>query len=327
MRYVVSTSRMRYAMFNFAATLALFAGLGEARAQQSAPTFDSPEAAEQALLDAAKSGEKGAMVKVFGEGVKELVSGDPTQDRQDASEFAKRLEEAHRWVADDDGSMILHVGLDDYPFPVPLVKRDSKWAFDIAAGKEEIINRRVGRNELRTLAVCRAYVVAQREYASEDRDGDQVLEFAQRCASTPGQHDGLFWESAPGEPLSPLGPLVAEARAQGYGADKATRDESAPHPYHGYVYRILTKQGKDAPGGAFDYVINGNMVAGFAAVVYPVAYGDSGVMTFLVGPNGEVYEKDLGPDTGKLAAAMTEFNPDSSWTVETDDDDSDDLSS
>lgn len=305
----------RRAAIGVAAIIVLVTGAGQTGVQPPPPTFDTPEAAAQALLAAAKSGEKGALAAVFGPGITELVSGDDVQDAADVAEFARRLESAHRWAPGDGGAMTLCVGPDNYPFPVPLVPHDGKWAFDIEAGKEEMVNRRVGRNELSTIAVCRAYVVAQQEYKSVDRDGDGVLEFAQRIASTPGQRDGLFWESAPGEPLSPLGPLVAEARATGYLQESPATAESGPQPYHGYLYRILTKQGANAPGGAFDYVINGNMVGGFAAVVWPVDYDDSGVMTFLVGPNGQIHQKDLGEETAKLVEAMTAYDPDQSWEL------------
>lgn len=317
-------SRPGCTTFGLVAMLMLAAGARDTSAQSAVPVFDSPEAASKALVDAAKSGQKGALTKVFGEGIKDLVSGDDLQDVADAAAFARRVEAAHRWTTNDDGSMTLCVGPDNYPFPVPLIQSNGKWAFDIDAGKDEMINRRVGRNELSTIAVCRAYVVAQREYASVDRDGDGVLEFAQRFPSTPGQHDGLFWESAPGEPLSPLGPLVAEARAEGYFDGSSASAESGPQPYHGYLYRILTKQGANAPGGEFDYVINGNMVAGFAAVVWPVDYDDSGVMTFLVGPNGHIHEKDLGEDTAKLVEAMTAYDPDPSWEMYQDESPADD---
>lgn len=296
-------------------TMLIAAAAHRATAEQGPAVFDSPDAALQALKDATQSPEKGALSKVFGDDVKALVSGDEVQDRADVIEFGRQLQQASRWEPNEDGSMTLAVGVDEWPFPVPLVKRDGKWVFDIDAGKEEIVDRRVGRNELRTIAVCRALVVAEREYAAADRDGDNVLEFAQHLRSAPGQHDGLYWETAEGEPLSPLGPLVAEARAEGYGANPSAGDQGGPHPYHGYLYRILTKQGANAPGGALDYVINGNMVAGFAAIVYPVDYDDSGVMTFLVGPNGQIYQKDLGAETAKLASEMEAFDPDATWTL------------
>lgn len=306
-------SLFRRLVFGVVTSVTFALGARQALAQDAAPLFDSPEAAVQALLDATKSPEEGSLVKVFGEGAKDMVSGDDVQDKEDVANFGRSLAAAHRWVTNEDGSMTLNVGRDNYPFPIPLVQRDGKWAFDVDAGKDEIINRRVGRNELLTIAVCRAYVVAQREYAAADRDGDDVLEFAQKLRSTPGQRDGLFWESAEGEALSPLGPLIAEARAHGYLPDSSESAGDGPQPYHGYVYRILTRQGAKAPGGAYDYVINGNMVAGFAAVASPVAYGDSGVMTFLVGPNGVVYEKDLGEETAAAVAQLIAFEPDESW--------------
>lgn len=276
--------------------------------------FESPEAAVKALVDATKSGEKGALTTIFGAIASELLSGDEVQDKADVERFAARLNHAHKLVKNEDGTMTLLVGRTGHPFAIPLAQKDGKWFFDTAAGKEEILNRRIGDNELRTIAVCRAYVVAQREYASEDRDGDDVLEFAQKVHSTPGQKDGLYWETADDEDPSPLGPLIAEAAAEGYGKNGGSAD-GGRRPYHGYLYKILTRQGEKAPGGKMDYVINGNMVAGFALVAYPVTWHASGVMTFLVGANGKVYQKDLGEKTAEIAAAMDAYEIDSSWTL------------
>lgn len=276
--------------------------------------FDSPEAAVKALQEAAKSGEKGALGKIFGSAAGELLSGDEIQDKADLAEFAKALAAATRLAKNDNGTMTLYIGKNNHPFAIPLAEKGGKWFFDTVAGKEEVLNRRIGENELSTIAVCRAYVVAQREYFQKDRDGDEVLEYAQRLASTPGQKDGLFWEAADGEEESPLGPLMAQARSEGY-RQGGTAD-GKPEPYHGYLFRILNKQGAKAPGGAYDYVINGNMVAGFALVAYPVEHGKSGIMTFIVGPNGKVYEKDLGPKTSEAVAALDAFNPDETWAIE-----------
>jgi hypothetical protein len=282
-----------------------------------AARFDSPEAAVKALIEAAKSTEKGALSKVFGSVAAELLSGDDVQDRADVEKFAKRLNSAHKLVKNEDGTMTLKVGKTGHPFAIPLAQKNGKWFFDTAAGKEEILNRRIGDNELRTIAVCRGYVVAQREYAAVDRDGDDVLEYAQRGRSTPGKKDGLYWESAEGEDPSPLGPLVAEASAEGYGK-KESASESKSRPYHGYVYKLLTKQGDKAPGGKFDYIINGNMVAGFALLAYPVDWQSSGVMTFQVNTNGKVFQKDLGEKTAELAGGMEAYDVDSSWSLVTD---------
>jgi hypothetical protein len=192
------------------------------------------------------------------------------------------------------------------------VKKDGRWFFDTAAGKDEIINRRVGENELTVIGVCRTYVTAQREYASEDRDDSGVLKYAQNLKSTPGQKDGLYWEPAAGEELSPFGPLVASARAEGYGPRK---EGEAPQPFHGYLFRILTAQGRHAPGGQYNYTINGNMIAGFALVAHPARWGDSGIMTFIINQQGKVYQRNLGPDTDAKVAAMTAFDPEEGWTL------------
>jgi hypothetical protein len=213
-----------------------------------------------------------------------------------------------RLEKDGDDKVALIFGREDWPFPIPLVRDQAGWSFDTAAGEQEILARRIGRNELGAIDVCRAYVQAQRNYASADHDGTGVMKYAQHIASTPGKRDGLYWPAVEGEPLSPFGPLVASAVAQGYSkkADK-------PTPYHGYLFRVLTAQGPHAPGGAYSYIVNGNMIAGFALVAYPVDYGNSGVMTFIVNQQGVVYQKDLGDDTGAIAAKMTLYDPDQSW--------------
>ena len=281
-----------------------------------AQRFDSPEAAVKALVEAAKSGEKGALGKIFGSIASELLSGDEVQDRADMESFARDLNAANKLVKNDDGTMTLKIGRKGHPFAVPLVQKDGKWFFDTAAGKEEILNRRIGDNELKTIAVCRGYVVAQREYAETDRDGDDVIEYAQVFASAAGKRDGLFWETQEGEPPSPLGPLVVEARAEGYA--KGDGNAEKPRPYHGYVYKILKKQGGGAPGGAFDYTINGHMIAGFALLAYPIDWQNSGVMTFQVNANGKVYQKDLGEKSAEIAGKIDTYEIDPSWSVVTD---------
>jgi hypothetical protein len=228
--------------------------------------------------------------------------------------FAARLKSGARLEQAAEGRMTLLVGPEEHPFAVPIVRKEGKWFFDTAAGKEELLNRRIGRNELGAISVCRAYVVAQREYYLDGDAGSGVPEYAQRLGSTPGRHDGLYWQARADESPSPLGPLVAEAQAEGYGEQESARGEQS-QPYHGYVYRILTRQGKKAPGGKYNYVINGHMVAGFALVAYPVHWGSSGVMTFLVGPAGRVYQKDLGTKTSELARKIKEFDPDDTWKL------------
>jgi hypothetical protein len=212
---------------------------------------------------------------------------------------------------------VLEVGTNSWPFPVPIVKKDGRWFFDTEAGKEEVFRRRIGKNELATLAVMRTYVDAQREYASRDRNGDEVLEYAQRLASTPGAKDGLFWPPDLDGEISPLGPLVAQAQGEGYAMERKGQD-STREPFHGYFFKILTRQGKHAPGGKYNYIINGHMIGGFALVAWPAEYGESGIMTFIVNQQGRVYQKDLGAKTGKLAAAMKVYDPDPSWSRSTD---------
>jgi hypothetical protein len=309
-----------------------------------ATLYDSPEAAVSALLAATQGDDREALTKVLGSTVDELDSGDAIQDRNDRQEFARALAEAHSLDKNDDGTMTLHIGFENFPFPIPLHPKDGKWFFDTAVGKEEIVNRRVGENELRTIAVCRAYVQAQREYSQRDWDNDGVLEYAQKFRSTEGQKDGLYWPTAADESPSPMGPLVAQARAVGYmqqtgktgeNADKAAAspepaktdaakensgkdDASRPRgsrPYYGYVYKQLHSQGGSTPGGKFDYVINGNQVAGFAMAAYPVNYGDSGVMTFIVNANGTVWQKDLGEKTSEVMGTLESCDIDDGWTV------------
>ena len=206
---------------------------------------------------------------------------------------------------------VLVIGNREWPFPIPLVKQGGAWRFDTEAGAEEILNRRIGRNELGAIEVCRAHVDAQREYASKDRNGDGILEYASRFRSSPGQRDGLYWPVGPDEETSPMGPLMASAQAEGYFTQQLPGHER--QPYHGYYYRILTRQGEDAPGGAYDYIVRDRMIGGFALVAFPAKYGASGIMTFIVNQDGVVYQSDLGPDTEAIARQMTEFNPDTNW--------------
>jgi hypothetical protein len=285
--------------------------------------FKSPDEALTALLEAFKARDMTRVRAIFGVEPGELGSGDQVQDRADLESFAKSLAVQAKFVPKSETELVLEVGNNGFEFPVPLVRKDNEWYFDTPAGKEEILNRRIGENELRTLAVCRGYVAAQRDYYSADWDGDGVIEYAQQLASTPGKKDGLYWESRDNEPASPLGPLVAEAQAEGYdmGAtppattQPTTKPAPGPRTYHGYHYKILTKQGENAPGGKFDYVINGHMVAGFALVAWPADWGNSGVMTFVVNSNGKVYQKNLGKTTADIVKNMTEYNPDKDWAL------------
>jgi Protein of unknown function (DUF2950) len=276
------------------------------------PLFASDDEAVSAMLTAVKAQDHDQVHLLLGPAWKELVSGDKVQDANAFNEFVQRAAERTRLQKQDDSTSILYVGNDDWPFPIPIVKTpDGKWFFDTEAGKTEILARRIGENELDTIDVCREYVEAQRDYAGEDRDGSDVLKFAQRIMSTPGKMDGLYWSATDGQEQSPFGRLFAAAATQGY-------QQTTGHPrqpYHGYHFRVLKRQGSAAPGGKYDYVINGNMIAGFALVAFPVDYESSGIMTFIVSQRGKVYQKDLGPNTVELARQMTEYNPDSSWTL------------
>jgi hypothetical protein len=274
--------------------------------------FDTPQDAVKALAAAARAGDRAAVDAIFGPDVKDLMSGDAKQDAIEFEAFAKSIGHYSHLTKKTDDSYILNIGAQNWPLPIPLVRRDGSWLFDTAAGKDEIINRRVGEDELSAIGVCRTYVQAQREYASEDRDGSGVLKYAERIKSSDGMKDGLFWPASATDEASPFGPLVAEARAEGYGGKTA---EGQPQPFHGYLFRILDAQGPGAPGGAYSYVINGNMVAGFALVAYPAHWGESGVMTFIVNQWGKVYERNLGPGSADEAVAMTEFNPDADWSA------------
>jgi len=281
--------------------------------------FSTPEEAVQALIDALRKDDKKQLGEVLGPGSGPLLSsGDKVADNRAREAFLREYNERHRLEA-GGGRIVLYVGNDDYPFPVPVVPDGTSWRFDTAEGKEEILNRRIGRNELAAIQVCLAYVDAQREYYAQARKQGQVLEYAQRLGSTPGKHDGLYWEAKPGEPESPLGPLVAYAQAEGYSPElREDETEVERGPYHGYFFKILKRQSSHAPGGKYDYVINGNMIAGFALVAWPAEYGTSGVMTFIVNQQGAVYQKDLGPKTSKLVSKMDTYDPDSTWTLSPD---------
>lgn len=289
-------------------------------------TYASADDALQALVSAAKDKDRSALSKIFGPEYGQLLSGDPVEDDKDLSDFASAAEESAKLQKDTDAKYTVLVGKDSWPTPIPIVQKDGKWMFDTKAGLNEVVNRRIGDNEMSAIETCRAYAVAQWEYYTEgDWDHDGVAEYAQKFISTPGKHDGLFWETGENEKPSPLGKLVAEARAEGYGpkpqasgaaASSGSAETAAPRaPYHGYHYKILTAQGSHAPGGKYGYVINGNMIAGYALVAYPANWGKSGVMTFIINQQGRVYQKNLGPNTAKIAAAMTSYDPDPSWKL------------
>jgi hypothetical protein len=274
--------------------------------------FATPQEAVKALALAAKANDRVATHSIFGPDVKELVSGDKKQDAIEFGAFAKAIGQYAQLVKVSDDRYTLNIGAQNWPMPIPLVRKDGTWFFDTLAGKDEIVSRRIGEDELTAIGVCRTYVEAQHEYAAEDRDGSGVLKYAQKIKSAAGAKDGLFWPASADEEQSPFGPLVAEARAEGYGPKAAG---GSPQPFHGYRFKVLTAQGASAPGGAYSYVINGNLVAGFALVAYPAHWGESGIMTFIVNQWGKVYECNLGEQSADLASAMTEFDPDANWTA------------
>lgn len=278
--------------------------------------FSTPEEAMKALVQAAKAKNRAALGEIFGpSSLQQLLSGDPVQDNHEMDQFAAAVEKSAKLEKVNDARFTLMIGERNWPFPIPIVEEENRWRFDTRAGAEEILNRRIGDNELSAILTARAYVLAQWQYFTEagpDKEG--VAEYAQKFISSPGKRDGLYWDTAEGEKPSPLGSLVAAARAEGYGRKD---DSAAPKrvPYHGYYFKILTRQGAYAPGGKYNYIINGNMIAGHALVAYPDKWGSSGVMTFIVNQQGRVYQKNLGPKTAQIAGAMTEYDPDPSWTI------------
>jgi hypothetical protein len=295
-----------------------WAGSAAAARAPKQKLFATPDAAVQALVKAATAGDQKEMVAIYGPEREKLFTGDAVEDANVLKGFAERLGESATLEKVSDEKYTLLVGSKHWPSPIPIVKDGKKWRFDTAAGLQEILDRRVGRDELSAIMTCRAYVVAQWEYFTEmhDTSHDGLAVYAQRFMSKPGTHDGLYWESSEGGTPSPLGSLVAEARAEGYTPGEAKAGEAPKRtPFHGYFFRILKAQGPHAPGGKFNYVINGNMIAGYALIAYPARWGSSGVMTFIVNQQGRVYQKDLGPDTEKAAAAITEYDPDPSWTI------------
>jgi hypothetical protein len=272
-----------------------------AKAQQ---TFSSPDEAASALASAVKSGAKRDLLKVLGANGEDIIdSGDEVADKESREKFLAAYDARHSVKVDGKKASLI-LGADDFPFPVPLIHTKTGWEFDTDSGRDEILYRRIGRNELDTIQIILAFVDAENEYADKDR-GDGVGTYAQRIVSSPGKKDGLYWPSDNND--SPLGELAAEANAEGYKAG------SGPQPYHGYYYRILTQQGTSAPGGALNYIVKGKMIGGFALVAYPADYGNSGVMTFIVNHAGTVYQKDLGEHTETIVKTMTSFDPDKSW--------------
>lgn len=279
-------------------------------AGQGQKSFSSPEEAVKAMVDAAKAGNTEELLAIFGPEAKELLSsGDPVADRRQREVVLVALGEGWKLVNKKGGTKELIIGNEDWPFPIPLVKEPSGWRFDTAAGKDEILARRVGRNELSVIQVCATYVHAQEVYAKVGHDGKPAGLYAQKIRSEPGRQDGLYWEAKPGEKPSPLGELAAQAAEEGYAPGQNT----APVPFHGYYFHVLTAQGKSAPGGAKSYLETGDLKDGFALVAWPAEYANSGVMTFIINQAGVVYQKDLGEETAKLASQMKDYNPDKTW--------------
>jgi hypothetical protein len=273
--------------------------------QPGQKTFSSPEDASNAFFTAAQSNDEKALLDILGPDGKQIVSsGDETEDAESRANFVQRYQQMHRLVKEPDGTTTLYIGAENWPTAIPLVNQGNSWYFDTEAGKNEVLYRRVGRNEISTISVCQELVAAQKEYYSTQHN-----EYAKEIFSDEGQHNGLYWKAAEGEPQSPVGPLVASAFAN----DTAKSQVGAPTPYRGYYYRLLTSQGKNGPGGAKSYLVNGKMAEGFAFLAYPAEYRSSGVMTFIVNEDGVVYQKDLGKKTDLLAKAMKEYNPNSSW--------------
>ena len=287
--------------------------LAVAAAPAKQKTFASPEEAVQAVVAAAKNNDDKEMLAIFGPQAKDLIfSGDAVADKQRRERFLAAYDEKNS-IASEGDSRVFTVGKEAWPFPIPVVKKADSWMFDTEKGREEILNRRIGTNELNAMQVILALVDAQREYAMKDRDGDKIHEYARRFRSEAGKKNGLYWETKAGEEESPLGPLMAQAQQRGYSG-KGMDTGQTVGPYHGYHYKILESQGKNAADGAYSYVVNGNMLGGFALVAFPAEYGNSGVMTFTVNHDGKVFQKNLGKDTAATAASMKEYNPDKTWT-------------
>jgi hypothetical protein len=301
-----------------AAGVVLPAPLQATEPRESPPTpvvvqrlFASPEDAVKALQAATEAKDKAALRDIFGPQFDELVTGDAVQDANNARRFATIMAQGCQPVKTGEDRITLEMGTNHWPLAIPLVKVDGQWHFDTAAGKAELINRHIGKDELHAIGVCRAYVAAQRQYGSAHPDASGGGEYAQKFKSTPGKRDGLYWPAAENEPASPFGPLVAEAHTEGYVRHTTT----GPHPFHGYYFRILTRQGKAAPGGKMNYLNHGNLTAGFALVAYPEHWDQSGIMTFTVNQDGKVFQRNFGEKTSRNAAAIKEYNPDNQWTL------------
>jgi len=314
-----ANAMLRYLTFRLAVALRLGAtALGlivavvpSSIAAQAQKTFATPEAAVDALIAANRDNHLDELLAILGPaGARLIHSGDPVADDHGRARFVASYDEAHKLELDGANKATLIVGKDQWPLPLPLVGEHDRWHFDTKAGVEEILNRRIGRNELTVIQICRAYATAQREYSAMRLGPGGTPEYAQHFMSKDGRRDGLYWPVNPGEPESPLGPLIAQARAAGY---QPGTPHLKPRPYYGYYFRILTRQGDNAAGGAKNYMADGHMTRGFALLAYPATYGDSGIMTFMVGQTGIVYEKNLGPKTENIASQIDHYDPDVSW--------------
>jgi hypothetical protein len=309
----LTTERIgQIAVFSLAtfAALLIFMDIRSVAAQATQEAYRSPQEAVQSLVLAVKTDDVNQLIQIFGPEAKEILrSGDEVADKKTREKFLEKYQQMNRLVTNPGGSVTLYIGAENWPFPIPLVKRNNAWRFATTVGKREILYRRIGRNEFNTIDTLNAVVDAEKEYASEPRDGEQVKQYAQKLMSDQGKHNGLYWKTSEGQPPSPIGPLMADAFKEGY------RKQEGATPYHGYIYRLLRSQGPNAPGGAMDYMTNGKLTRGFAFVAYPVEYRNSGVMTFIVNQDGKVYQKDLGPKTEAIASAMTAYNPDQTWQI------------
>ncbi|MHB8880919.1 MAG: DUF2950 domain-containing protein [Thermodesulfovibrionales bacterium] len=286
----------------------IFPGPADAATRQK--SFVSPEEAVTALVAAIRAHDGKERLAILGQGAREIISsGDEVADKAGRDRFLRAYDQSNSLQKGPGDTMILHIGPDNWPMPIPIVRKGNGWVFDISKGRQEILNRRIGRNELRVIDALQAYVEAQQEFATRDCSGSGRVEFAQRFISTPGNHDGLYWETKEGEKESPLGPLIAKASERGYSRDK----EIGLAPFHGYYFRILTGQGKHAEGGAYTYIVKGKMILGFALLAYPAEQGNSGVMTFMVNHEGTIYQKNLGKATKRGAEAIKIFDPDRTW--------------
>ena len=296
---------MNKVLVSLTIAMLLCAAASVASAQEA---FKTPDEAASALVSAAKAGDMKALATVLGpDGDAIVSSGDKVADATTRQKFVTAYEAKHQITMEGDNKAIMVIGDQDYPLPIPIVRKNRMWRFDTAAGRQEILARRIGKDELDAIQSCLAYVDAQNDYAAKDRTGAGTGVYAQRIVSRPGKKDGLYWQTSQGEDPSPLGELIAEATAQGY------RVGAGRTPYHGYYFKILTKQGAAAPGGELDYIVHGKMIGGFALVAYPAEYRNSGVMTFIVSHDGTVFQKDLGRNTAKLAPQISSFNPGKTW--------------